>query len=172
MKRQVNDAAAGGAGRRQKRWYALVAAVVVVVVVGIAVFVWLSEDDEERSDAGPTGPTATAFPTPSPDVATVEPVAPFTQADADRITSALNSGDDATVAGVLVPELREAFASAEGAVLPAGATAAVRTEEFVAVEPALGGVPLIVSGEGAGNFLLIVSYVEGQWLVVSTEEVQ
>lgn len=149
----------------------------VVMVVGAALvavllFLWFSGADDQNS-AEPASPTTTsAFPSPSASVKSLEPAAPFTQADADRIASALNSGDDATIAAVLVLEFREAFTATGGEVLPSGSTASLLTEQFVAVEPALASVPVMVTGEKTGHFLLLLSYAEGQWMVLGTEEVQ
>ena len=148
----------------------------IVISLGVAaaitaVVMVSSGGDGSSADATPTS-TSTGFPSPSGVVQTVAPAAPFTAADADRITTALNSGDDAAISAILVPEFREAFDAGGGEVLPAGSTAALLDERFVAIEPGLASVPVVVSGERAGNFLLLLSYLENQWLVLGTESVE
>ena len=80
--------------------------------------------------------------------------------------------DAAAIAAVLVPEVRAPFAAGTGELLPAGSTVTLLPERFLAVEPALGSVPMLVCGDEPGNFLVVVSHVEGRWLVASTEPVQ
>ncbi len=145
---------------------------VLLVAIAVAAVLWWPAGNDEGAPAPTTPATGMAFPTPTGTVASVDPVAPFTQADADRITAALTGSDAAAAAAVLVPELRDPVTAAGGELLPAGSTVTLLNDRFVAIEPALGSVPLLVRGEEPANLLLILAHADGQWLVVSTEEVQ
>jgi len=45
----------------------------------------------------------------------------------------------------------------------------VQTDGFVASEPTVASVPLVVTGNGAGTFTLLLAYEEGQWLVFASD---
>jgi hypothetical protein len=47
----------------------------------------------------------------------------------------------------------------------------VQTDGFAASEPTVASVPLVVTGNAAGTFTLLLAYEEGQWLVFASEEV-
>jgi hypothetical protein len=105
-------------------------------------------------------------------VPTVSPVAPFTTQDAQRISSALGSSDRSTTATVLAPELRGDFVKSGVQAVPPGSSVSVLADRFVALRPDYASVPMVVTGPRSGNFVAVLSYEQGAWLVVTTQEVR
>lgn len=160
---------------QRRQWWLAALIALVAIVVGVSTAVWLHPGKSRGVTAGASAslgvdPTSPSFPTPSP-VTTVSAAVPFTDADADRISTALSSGDPATTAQVLVPEFREDFLRSGVQALPVGSTVTLLTDRFVAVRPDYGSVPLIVEGSRDGRFVAVLLYEEGQWLVMATQEV-
>jgi hypothetical protein len=157
-----------GAGRR---WLLGGLAVVVAIALGVGIGFWLHSRGEGAPAAAPgssAGPGS--FPSASP-VPTVAPVAPFTDADSTRISAALGSPDPATTATVLASEFRDLFLRSGVQAVPPGSTITVLTDRFMAVRPDYASVPLTVAGPQPGNFVAVLLYEDGEWLVATTEEV-
>ena len=144
-----------------------IAGVVLAVLAGFAVLLVRGLLDREPS---PTSSEAAASSDAAGSSAGADSAPAFTEDDAARISTALSSGDRQAIAAVLIPEVRDAFLRSGGEVLPSGATAAVQAQGFVASEPTVAKVPLVVTGEGAGTFTLLLAYEEGQWLVFASDQ--
>jgi hypothetical protein len=158
-----------GAGRR---WLLGGLAVVVAIALGVAAGVWMHSRGE-GSPAAASGSSVRpgSFPSASP-VPTAAPVAPFTDADSTRISAALSSPDPATTATVLASEFREQFLQSGVQAVPPGSTITLLTDRFTAVRPDYASVPFTVVGPQSGNFVAVLLYEDGQWLVATTQEVE
>lgn len=96
------------------------------------------------------------------------PVPTLSKSRASVIQSALTNPDTAKVAAVLAPDVRSAYTAAPSALWPAGCSVTVDYTKFKASGANLATVPATVSGTQPGRFVLLLSYVQGQWVVEAT----
>jgi hypothetical protein len=99
------------------------------------------------------------------------PVPPLSRSRASVIQNSLTNPDTAKVAAVLAPDVRSAYTSAPSALWPAGCAVTVDYTKFKASGANLATVPATVSGTQPGRFVLLLSYVQGQWVVEATHKV-
>jgi hypothetical protein len=99
------------------------------------------------------------------------PVPALSKSRASVIQSSLTNPDTARVAAVLAPDVRSVYAAAPSALWPAGCLVTIDYTKFKASGRNLATVPATVSGTQPGRFVLLLSYVAGQWDVEATHKV-
>ena len=99
------------------------------------------------------------------------PVPALSKSRAAVIQNSLTNPDTAKVAAVLAPDVRSAYTTAPSALWPAGCSVTVDYTKFKASGANLATVPATVSGTQPGRFVLLLSYVQGQWVVEATHKV-
>ena len=99
------------------------------------------------------------------------PVPALSKSRASVIRNSLTNPDTAKVAAVLAPDVRSAYMAAPSALWPAGCSVTVDYTKFKASGANLATVPATVSGTQPGRFVLLLSYVQGQWVVEATHKV-
>jgi hypothetical protein len=99
------------------------------------------------------------------------PVPALSKTRATVIQNSLTNPDTAKVAAVLAPDVRSAYMAAPSALWPAGCSVTVDYTKFKASGANLATVPATVSGTQPGRFVLLLSYVQGQWVVEATHKV-
>ena len=99
------------------------------------------------------------------------PVPVLSKSRASVIQSSLTNPDTARVAAVLAPDVRSVYAAAPSALWPAGCLVTIDYTKFKASGRNLATVPATVSGTQPGRFVLLLSYVAGQWDVDATHKV-
>lgn len=83
------------------------------------------------------------------------------------LQQSLNSPDKAVQAKVLAPQLRDGEWDA-AALLPDGARLTVNRSTFTVDQNGVGSVDASVSGSVTARFVLLLTFVDDQWLLVST----
>lgn len=99
------------------------------------------------------------------------PTPTLSKSRASVIQSSLTNPDTAQVAAVLAPDVRSVYAAAPSALWPAGCSVAIDYTKYKASGRNLATVPATVSGTQPGRFVLLLSYVAGQWDVEATRKV-
>ncbi len=101
-------------------------------------------------------------------VATAQQAAPgLAVQNALFLQQSLNSANGATQAKALAPQLRGGEWNA-AALLPSGAHLTVDQSTFTVDRNGVGSVNASVSGSVTAQFVLLLSFVDNQWLLVST----
>lgn len=114
-----------------------------------------------------SSPTASSVPMLSPTASVV----PFSlpAADAAALTSGFASQNPSTEAAVLAASVRSAFLAKPTPLLPAGSHLTIDTRGAVRVGQ-VGRVHASVTGPRPGTFDLVLTFENGHWLLLGTEQ--
>lgn len=144
-----------------KLWKAMIACGAVFAVVSVTSLGLLALQQKGTAQIDEASPA-------NDSVATAQQAAPgLTVQNALFLQQSLNSADRATQAKALAPQLRGGEWDA-AALLPSGARLAVDQSTFAVDQNGIGSVNASVSGSVTAQFVLLLSFVDNQWLLVST----
>lgn len=133
--------------------------VVLAVMAIVGTYFYLSRQSGPQ-DTVPSSASATRNTVDTPSI---------TEANARNLERALTSLSKDEQTKMIVPELRQGEWSPTTA-LPKGAILTIDHSSFKVDESGGGSVNAVVTGTVEGEFVLHLRYVDGQWLISSTEQ--
>jgi hypothetical protein len=135
------------------------ATVAVIAVLAVGAFFYLSQQSGSQDTVSSSASAArNTVDTP-----------PITEVNARNLERALVSSNKDEQSKALVPEIRQGEWSSTTA-LPKGAILTIDHPSFKTDGSGNGSVNAVVTGTVEGEFVLHLRYVDGQWLISSTEQ--